>query len=348
MLNEKQKNEYFSESLNRLISCLQSCADDPFLQLRTGVKETPGNLSAQLATKILEKESNPDIEQFARSISLWLLPAINLPGNSAAREQSCRILNSSLCSSVYQNEWQKLLDQINVSTKSQADNMLYTYLITKSYERSMVWKNDVLINTDTAIDFDKIKITEQEEKVLRYVAGYIPFSLKKQFWSRRHQEIGMVVTELVCSWMLKEDKESDLQFSSLYEYTMPWTNRINRGGLMVVNEHFYVFIKRIEMIVRTILNKNLIITYDGEDLRDILFKKLENNELLDRSWCTITRNIECSELANKLKKLIFRKWISIRVKSFVNAWIQTVKRKASDRKLSQKAEPSLRKTLHCK
>ena len=76
---------------------------------------------------------------------------------------------------------------------------------------------------------------------------------------------------------MKEDKECDLEYSSLYDYTMSWTNRMNRGGLMVVKEHFYVLIKRIEMIVRQILKKSLIISYDGEDLRDILFKKSENN-----------------------------------------------------------------------
>ena len=99
---------------------------------------------------------------------------------------------------------------------------------------------------------------------------------------------------------------------------------------MVVNEYFYVFVKRMEMVVRQILNKSLIITYKGENLRDVLLVKLEENELLDRSWSGMTKNIENKELVGALKTLIFRKWMATRVKAFVNAWIQSVKRKANE------------------
>ena len=62
--------------------------------------------------------------------------------------------------------------------------------MTKLYEHSLVWKNSILIKPFEEVDFDKLQISEHEEKILRYVAGYIPFSLKKQFWPKRHEGMG--------------------------------------------------------------------------------------------------------------------------------------------------------------
>ena len=58
----------------------------------------------------------------------------------------------------------------------------------------------------------------------------------------------------------------------------------------------FSFVRRIEMFVRQVHNKSLIKNYKGEDLRDVLLVKLQDNDLLDRSWSGMTINIENNKL----------------------------------------------------
>ena len=60
------------------------------------------------------------------------------------------------------------------------------------------------------------------------------------------------------------------------------------------------------------------------------------------------RYIENGSLKDTMKIVILKKWIGIRSQSIVNAWAQLVKRKSEKINISNKYEPSLRKTLFVK
>ena len=68
------------------------------------------------------------------------------------------------------------------------------------------------------------------------MARYIPFLLKKKYWTRRQTPLVKAVLEMVNSRTIKADEKKD--FKTLYECTLSWTEKINRGGLMIVNEIF--------------------------------------------------------------------------------------------------------------
>ena len=70
-----------------------------------------------------------------------------------------------------------------------------------------------------------------------------------------------------------------------------------------------------------------MINYCGEDLRDVLLEKILEHDLIDKSWCSLTGYIENDSLKDAMKIAILKKWIGIRARSFVNAWMQLVKRK---------------------
>ncbi|XP_066935620.1 uncharacterized protein [Clytia hemisphaerica] len=332
-----EKKDYVKDSTARFLGCLKSCADDPFFNLKSAC-ETPGNMTVKLAKSLLENDESC-FDEIAKQFSEWLLPALNLPGTSDAREHCCKLFIQEMISSESNHQiWKTFLTKIgiNLVVHKRPVNMLFSFVATKFFEESLIWKNAVLIKTGMRVDYTKLKMSEHEEKILRYVAGYIPYSLKRQYWSRRHESTGLMITELVSSWMVNEDQELT-EHKPFYEYTLSWTNRINRGGLMIVNEVFFVFVKRMEMVVRDVLNKTLIRNYKGEDLRDLIMTKMLKNELLDRSWRGITRIVHNKELVDVIKKVIFRKWMTMRIKSFVNAWIQSIKWKASKEKQAKKA-----------
>ena len=58
------------------------------------------------------------------------------------------------------------------------------------------------------------------------MAGYIKFSLNEKYWTRRQTPLGKEVLEMVNSWTMKADENKDSK--TLYEYTLSWTEKINR------------------------------------------------------------------------------------------------------------------------
>ena len=108
---------------------------------------------------------------------------------------------------------------------------------------------------------------------------------------------------------------------------------------------FFIFVRHMESVKKTVLNKSLMRYYYGEDLRDVLLEKFLKHDLIDKSWCSLTRYIKNDSLTDTMKIAILKKWIGIRARSFVNAWMQLVKRKCGKMNISNKSEPSLRITF---
>ena len=151
------------------------------------------------------------------------------------------------------------------------------------------------------------------------------------------------VRKLLNSW--HDNVNSDATSHPYLEHTKSWVESKNEGGLFLVNHEFYLFIRQIENIARTILNQQFFKCYKGQDLRDVLMKKFGESSLLESRWVALTRKLENEQLANTLKQIILRKWIGLRARAFANAWVEAAKKKAKVL-ISRKSEPSLRKTLH--
>ena len=338
------------EAKKRFMDGIISATKDPVFNLVVGKSPSPGNKAAKLAEHIISSTEVYDnvIDIFSGIMASWLLPVLNIDNiTSASRDKQCRLF---FCTSIKEDNrkaWKKFLTDLNIGDQGSSD-LLFQFVMSKNSHFSLQWKSFVLLKK-ADINAASLSLTPEEEKVLRYVAGFIPFSLKKKYYSRRDTNVGRVVLDLVSSWTSSDLKDSRGEsVSTLYEYSLSWTEKINRGGLMVVNEIFFVFIRRVESVARTIINRDLMINYKGEDLRDIILNKFLKSAFIDQSWCAMVRHVDCQELKNILKMAILKKWINIRVRSFVNAWLQIVKRRSNitGKKISDKSEPSLRKTLH--
>ena len=104
---------------------------------------------------------------------------------------------------------------------------------------------------DSQTSFDVPALTADEENVVRYEAGFIPFKLLKRYEkSSSVDAVGFVE----CLSSLAVDGEE----SSLLEYTMKWTRLVNRGGLFEINDTAFMLFKEIELITR----KQLFITFE--------------------------------------------------------------------------------------
>ena len=87
-------------------------------------------------------------------------------------------------------------------------------------------------------------------------------------------------------------------------------------------------------------------------MRDVIEGKISDNKPIMKAWNVLSRSIMNETLINSIKKQMIIKWIDIRAKSFVNAYIQVLKCRINSHtsdgeiKLATIAELALHKTLY--
>ena len=110
----------------------------------------------------------------------------------------------------------------------------------------------------------------------------------------------------------------------------------------------FVFLKRIEYAVCSILNINLVSVDESEDLRELVEKKLLDTDSVNQIWHSITKYLPNKQLKVVLFQEIIRKWIDIRANQFVNTYVQIFKQKIMNEgrkiSISDAPEPALTKT----
>ena len=60
---------------------------------------------------------------------------------------------------------------------------------------------------------------------------------------------------------------------------------------MEVNDEMFEFTKQLELLVRSVLNTKFICKYSGQDLRDVIERKISDNELNMKFWNVFSRSI---------------------------------------------------------
>ena len=332
--------EFNENAVKTLIESFEKVATNKIYQIQRKNFTSPGNKAVKLADSILKSEKTEDFDKLALNLSRICLELIQLRTNQAsARESLCTKLHCCCKNAELKDLFLKV-----VMTHDGADDNTCMFLLNSIlkffFQISLNWRNEKLLSDNTkTID---VKLSIEEQTTLRYVAGFIPFSLGKRFKNKQNSDIGKMVMETILSWQANP-AETDKTF---LEFSKSWTEKVNRGGLFLVNDDFFIFIRRIENVARSVLNCNLILNYKGEDLRDVLMEKFNKSELIDIGWESLTKNLQSEETKKLLKQIILRKWVGIRAKSFLKCWVRMLKRKKQN--VSEKSEPSLRKTLHTK
>ncbi|XP_065654437.1 uncharacterized protein LOC136081049 [Hydra vulgaris] len=317
---------------------------DLILNLSFGLLKSPGNITALLASKIsTERELYGScFNDFIGYLLLKMLPILNLYSSTAvSREKICKLLHSLCICEELNKKFYSALKYFHIDTKDQLNlqpaYMLKNVVITKMYEKSLIWRNTELFPCQKEQP-SQLELTLNEQKVLHYVGGFILFSLIKHYRFKENS-VAKVVCRCLHEWQIGSGEEFYL------ENVTSWTNRVNRGGLVCINNDFYIFILHKENVARKVLNKYIFVKYKGKDLRDVLTKKLNKSELIDLSWSSLSRNLNSDYLVQILKQVIFKKWISMRARSFLTTIINLMKRQNATKNISVRNELSLCKSL---
>ena len=340
-LSEEHKDNFRSRSSEFLKSAVTETSNNAIFNIKIPGYISPGNAAATLAGEMLQRwEELTGKDSFSvlkESIDKSFLDIIEKTGTTAGqRNKNCtKFFNLRFDKELISN-WQMWVER-----DDGACNTIYQNVLDRLFHHSLKWRTATLFPPKETNDLD-LKLSTAEEQTLRYVAGYIAFAMGKFYAKKKGTVVGKAVLQLLDTWKQRKDNGSETTF---LDYTNKWVERVNRGGLYVVNDEFYIFIRKVENEARTILNRKLIIHYRGEDLREVLMKAFQKSEGIDISWCSVARCIEDEEIRSLLKHQVLEKWISIRARSFLKCWTQMVRRK-NEKQVSAKSEPALRKTLH--
>jgi len=345
-------HEYVKDSEKFVLSALQTSISDYANNIKIPGIVTPGNKVVTLASVAVSvitestESNNLLCQELVKNIA-DIVKTVNFKKPSS-REKMWSELLSMVKKDYASTKFYGILKKKSPEYEEAIFCSLYQSICLEVLNSIMKYTNE---SRRTKITSGDLSMTNEENQILHYVAGYVVFSLSKKYKAllkeKPKNNIAIAVIEFLKS--LKVSSNAELSGNTLAEYIEKWTKLVSRGYLVEVNKVMYEFIYKIEMVARNILNVNYIKTYRNEDLRDSLHQQISSNDELSCVWMEMSRNFPNEKLAIILKEQIFMKWIDLRANSFVICYVQMLKRKLAQtkkgEKISTSSEPALRKTL---
>ena len=213
----------------------------------------PGRDAGILAGKLLEI---PDLEKKSAFIAICsrmaelLFKLMQLDSHTSQQRETIfasihlLVIDKENC-----EHWKRFVLDCGLDINIEANNLLFPHLLDSMSQESLKFRNNLLTEECKVITYESIKLSRDEEETLRFMAGYIPYSLLKKY-EKSSSASSKAIKNILKSWK----KEEDMQEESFMHYTEKWINEINIGGLFQVNYEFFIFIRRVENVARTILN----------------------------------------------------------------------------------------------
>ena len=177
-------------------------------------------------------------------------------------------------------------------------------------------------------------LSKDEECIVRYAAGYIPFVLMKKY-QKSCSMASVSIVECLSSMAVNGDE------SNFLEYTRDWLVKINRGGLFEVNDLAYRLFKEIEIDLQGKLKDHLIHSIPNASKEDLI-GSVACNDSVQFYWSMVSIDIDDEVVCRDLLLEIIDRWLTIRGFSVAREWMEMYKRCTV--KATKKSKP-LRKSL---
>ena len=195
-----------------------------------------------------------------------------------------------------------LLQDLQIKIKEETADIIF-WLLIESLLHSLL-KKDAPEFVDLSPETLNTEISEIELQTLRYAAGYIVKKLKKH----SRDELHPVIEKLV------EFSESDTaERNSFWDYTRSMLELHDRGGLVHINDKFYVLILGFEKIVKPFL------CVDHPELSNKITSALTSNVQLRTIWDQIVSDELGEEVKTMLYSRVIEYYVTLRLKSYARA-----------------------------
>ena len=232
-------------------------------------------------------------------------------------------------SPVFTKRWTEFI-HLSTSQEQSAPPILFQYVT------DIVFKN--LIETTFPSKVTKTNqsaptISTEEEKVIRYAAGYILRTLKRKLQRSSNplkKHMIAAITDLVGDELNDVDEEST-----------KWVQSVDCGGLVHISNNVFLFFCSIEEALRVHFKLSNTEPLSSGMKSTIMTEIIENdNVVFHRSLVATT---EDDDTQQELLKQIVDHWVTIRGFSFARSWMEIFKQ--SNKKGTQRAK-ALRKGLN--
>jgi hypothetical protein len=206
-----------------------------------------------------------------------------MPIASAAARQELWGKYHSLRTSSVVEVWNKFYDDVGMEDCE----VLVAQMTTDQLFNDLL-KFHCTTDTGKPATTTKNELSDLEENVIRYVSGYVPWSLIKRFQSRNERKY-VEFTDCLLN-MFSQSDEGTSTDTSFYEYTKQWTEMVNRGGLFVTNEASYMLFRAIETTLQphirsALLESAKVLNSDNIDRHHHLVSVVTSNGEVLFHWC---------------------------------------------------------------
>ena len=227
-----------------LIDSLRKVADDPFRRMSISVS---GKGVLVIANALLDcNQKQEQIQSFIKD-KFYSVLTVTTEADSNTKE------------AMY-SEWYKLTSNQTISERLQGiiSDGMDSKLPFQQFVGILMFKILEQIINERSNMFEKSaekrssQISESDQGVLFYISGFIISSLQKEASKKIHNKKLMALKEAmqVC---LKRESDSEKTFVSNYA---TWTEKINRGGLKIPSDNFFLFIRECELYCRQEIDEN--------------------------------------------------------------------------------------------
>ncbi|XP_078686639.1 uncharacterized protein LOC144919218 [Branchiostoma floridae x Branchiostoma belcheri] len=334
------KEDALKEGPQLVKSALEEAAEHPPWLLTFGTMTTPGNTAARTASEVLGTVGTAACNSFIIALCTLLWTVI-LAGDKSIL---CNAANEAMFAEYYQlcssDGYYSLWDSFMASCGKTQCDLLYQFVTRNVFEALIRKKHSVDAPCSSAASNLDLTMSNNEEQVLRYIAGYIPHALLRRY-RRFSNKTAKLYVAVLQQWKVSSVTHTHTTF---LKYTKGWVDAVNRGGLFLVSDEVYVFFRVVEKVVRSTANFDRLSTGKPTGIKEDIMKNLESNFLVNKYWCSLASSITEEKTSIALLETVLSYYVSLRCRAFADAYVLVTRQRNNDG-VSRKGEKSLRKTL---
>ena len=154
-------------------------------------------------------------------------------------------------------------------------------------------------------------LTADEHQVLRYVAGYVLVSIRKEYSKN----------SALVEWINQQTDVDDSPRGSFIEFTKIWIEKVNRGGLFLVSDCVYELFHAMEQVLHQFLSR--IPEKSHLDKEKAISAMIEDNEI-QFYFSVLSCDID-TETSQRVLEDMIRLWITTRGNSYASAIVEQYK-----------------------
>ena len=300
-----------------LLDAVHQVLEDASFRTKSPVAIDAWQSAVQMNDWCKQGSNEPALQLFAQKLVTTLSTTLRIDSHGIPNRFKLWELYFTIRSSKqFIQNWVTFLSLMKVNPTP----VLYQHL-TDIVFKSLI-RSKLLFQTQKSADEVTLMVTSVEANALRYVAGYVCHHVCNTIRRKKHP---MQDDLLLClSSLVKLSGDGDDDCGTAEE----WTNLVDRGGLVHVNEITYALFISLENEIRDCL-KSLPTGIAGpsSDRQTTITHRLVNNDDVQFYWCMIAANFEVDDLDthSTLLNMIVDLFITIRGFSYSNAWMEKFK-----------------------